>query len=200
MEELNTNSEEMVKVNAEKGSSVPEILDYLSVFVFAICFVVIIFSFALRVCVVSGPSMENTLFHDEKLIISDAFYTPKQGDIVVFHETGTYYNEPIVKRVIAVSGETVHIEYGNNVMYVTVTDENGISRTLEEPYVKMVDAALYTSPMTVKVEEGKIFVLGDNRNHSSDSRSYRIGLVDTRRVVGKVIFRISPLSRMGAVN
>ena len=84
-------------------------------------------------------------------------------------------------------------------MIVTVTDVNGVSRVLNEPYAKIVDANLYYEPMTVEVEEGTVFVLGDNRNHSSDSRSDRIGLVDTRRIIGKVIFRISPISRMGAV-
>ena len=144
--------------------------------------------------------MENTLYNSEKLIVYNLAYTPKAGDIVVFHETGSYYNEPIVKRVIAVAGETVHIEYFQGGMTVTVTDANGVARVLDEPYAKIVDANLYYEPMTVEVEEGTVFVLGDNRNHSSDSRSDRIGLVDTRRIVGKVIFRISPISRMGVVN
>ena len=183
----------------EKSSFALEAFDYISIILFAICLVIIVFSFFARLCVVDGPSMENTLYHSEKLIVSNVAYTPKAGDIVVFHETGSYYNEPIVKRVIAVAGETVHIEYFQDGMTVTVTDVNGVSRVLDEPYAKIVDANLYYEPMTVEVEEGTVFVLGDNRNHSSDSRSDRIGLVDTRRIIGKVIFRISPISRMGAV-
>ena len=183
----------------EKSSFALEAFDYISIILFAICLVIVVFSFFARLCVVDGPSMENTLYHSEKLIVSNVAYTPKAGDIVVFHETGIYYNEPIVKRVIAVAGETVHIEYFQDGMTVTVTDVNGVSRVLDEPYAKIVDANLYYEPMTVEVEEGTVFVLGDNRNHSSDSRSDRIGLVDTRRIIGKVIFRISPISRMGAV-
>ena len=183
----------------EKSSFALEAFDYISIILFAICLVIVVFSFFARLCVVDGPSMENTLYHSEKLIVSNVAYTPKAGDIVVFHETGSYYNEPIVKRVIAVAGETVHIEYFQDGMIVTVTDVNGVSRVLNEPYAKIVDANLYYEPMTVEVEEGTVFVLGDNRNHSSDSRSDRIGLVDTRRIIGKVIFRISPISRMGAV-
>ena len=183
----------------EKSSFALEAFDYISIILFAICLVIVVFSFFARLCVVDGPSMENTLYHSEKLIVSNVAYTPKAGDIVVFHETGSYYNEPIVKRVIAVAGETVHIEYCQDGMTVTVTDVNGVSRVLNEPYAKIVDTNLYYEPMTVKVEEGTVFVLGDNRNHSSDSRSDRIGLVDTRRIVGKVIFRISPISRMGVV-
>ncbi len=183
----------------EKSSFALEAFDYISIILFAICLVIVVFSFFARLCVVDGPSMENTLYHSEKLIVSNVAYTPKSGDIVVFHETGSYYNEPIVKRVIAVAGETVHIEYFQDGMTVTVTDASGVSRVLNEPYTKIVDANLYYEPMTVEVEEGTVFVLGDNRNHSSDSRSDRIGLVDTRRIIGKVIFRISPISRMGAV-
>ena len=186
--------------NKRKSSFALESFDYISLILFAICLVIVVFSFFARLCVVDGPSMENTLYHSEKLIVSNVAYTPKAGDIVVFHETGSYYNEPIVKRVIAVAGETVHIEYFQGGMTVTVTDANGVARVLDEPYAKIVDANLYYEPMTVEVEEGTVFVLGDKRNHSSDSRSDRIGLVDTRRIVGKVIFRISPISRMGVVN
>ena len=193
------NSTDAVEIK-NKNSFALEAFDYISIILFAICLVIIVFSFFARLCVVDGPSMENTLFHSEKLIVSNVAYTPEVGDIVVFHQTDEYYNEPIVKRIIAVAGETVHIEHFQDGMTVTVTDENGVSRVLDEPYAKFVDMSLYSEPMTVEVKEGTVFVLGDNRNHSADSRSYRIGLVDTRRIVGKVIFRISPISRMGVVN
>jgi len=160
---------------------------------------VVLFSCFSRLCVVDGPSMEDTLYHQENLLISDFAYTPKAGDIVVFHLTGDAYNKPIVKRVIAVEGETVHIEYGHHEMKITVVGTDGVARVIDEPYIKMVDEDRYSSPMTVTVEEGKVFVLGDNRNHSSDSRTSSIGLVDTRRILGRAVFRISPFSRFGTV-
>ena len=189
---------------SDKNTFFSNILDYVEIFVFAICFVIVLFSFSgIRLCTVSGPSMEQTLYNNEKLVTSDIFYTPKRGDIVVFHQTGdNSFNEPIVKRVIGVAGDTVNVQYGYQTITVTVTDADGNVTVLEEDY-QYIDTSSYNPyhiPTTVKVEEGTIFVMGDNRYHSADSRDSRIGLVDTRRVLGKVIFRISPLSRFGLVD
>ena len=187
-----------------KNSFFSNALDYVEIFVFAICFVILLFSFSgIRLCTVSGPSMEQTLYNGEKLITSDIFYTPKRGDIVVFHQTGDdSFNEPIVKRVIGVAGDTVNVQYEPQNVIITVTDAQGNVTVLEEDY-QYIDASAYnpySMPMTVKVEEGTIFVVGDNRYHSADSRDPRIALVDTRRVLGKVVFRISPFSRFGVVD
>ena len=189
--------------NAESDASktkkvLVSLLEYVEIFAFAVFAVLFLFSFAFRICVVDGDSMNNTLKNGEKLLTRDLFYSPKCGDIVVLHETGEL-NKPIVKRVIAVEGETVHIEYGHHEMKITVVGTDGVARVIDEPYIKMVDEDRYSSPMTVTVEEGKVFVLGDNRNHSSDSRTSSIGLVDTRRILGRAVFRISPFSRFGTV-
>ncbi len=189
---------------SDKNTFFSNILDYVEIFVFAICFVIVLFSFSgIRLCTVSGPSMEQTLYNNEKIVTSDIFYTPKRGDIVVFHQTGNNsFNEPIVKRVIGVAGDTVNVQYGYQTITVTVTDAEGNVTVLEEDY-QYIDTSSYNPyhiPTTVKVEEGTIFVMGDNRYHSADSRDSRIGLVDTRRVLGKVIFRISPLARFGLVD
>ena len=185
-----------------KSTVVSDILDYLEIFVLAICVVIVIFSFSgFRLCTVSGPSMENTLFHGERLITSGYLTEPKRNDIIVFHQTSDMggFNEPIVKRVIAVAGDTVHINY--QTWTVTVTDAEGNVQILEEPYRKLEGSNPYSPlPITVYVEEGTVFVMGDNRNHSADSRDGRIGLVDTRRILGKVVFRITPFSRFGTVN
>ena len=190
-------------VPSDKKSKRANILDYVEVFVIAICFVIVLFSFSgIRLCTVSGPSMEKTLYNNERLITSDILYTPKRNDIVVFHQTGEYsFNEPIVKRVIGVAGDTVTVEYEKNDVIVTVTDSEGNVTVLEEEY-KYIDEKSYNPyplPTTVTVEEGTVFVMGDNRYNSADSRDERIGLVDTRRILGKVIFRISPFSRFGLV-
>ena len=183
----------------KKKNVLREVVDYLELFVFAICAVILLFSFVFRLCTVDGESMENTLFEEENLLVSDLFYTPERGDIVVFHQTGSL-NEPVVKRVIATEGEHISITYGLDTMTVTVTDRNGKTTILTEPYMKY-DTSRQSpySSMSVTVPEGMLFVMGDNRNNSLDSRSSAIGLVDERRVLGRVIFRVTPFDRFGSV-
>ena len=177
---------------------VKEAVEYVEIFVFAVCFVVLLFSFVFRVCTVRGDSMKGTLMDGESLIVSNVLYTPQRGDIIVFHQTGEI-NEPVVKRVIATEGETVSITYSSSGMRVTVTDIHGNSTVLEEDYVRYVGYQLYHFPTTVTVPEGCLFVMGDNRNESMDSRHPNIGFVDERRVLGHVLFRITPFDRMGTV-
>lgn len=173
-------------------------VEQIELIVIAFAAIVLIFSFLFRTCQVSGPSMENTLLNKETVIASNLFYTPERNDIIVFHQTGVK-NEPIVKRVIGLPGETVNIEYTYDTMKVTIIDQNGNATVLDEPYIKYEGAPIYYDSSTY-VEEGTVFVLGDNRNNSADSRIGWIGLVDTRRILGKVIFRVTPFSRMGTVN
>ena len=183
-----------------KGKRVSaEILDYLEIFVLAISFVIILFSFVFRICTVRGDSMMNTLYENESLVVSNLFYEPKAEDVIVFHQTGTL-DEPVVKRVIAVAGEKVDIRYTYDTMTVTITDKNGVQRVLEEDYMRYEGMPLYLAPYTATVPEGCIFVLGDNRNDSMDSRNPGIGMVDERRVLGKVILRLTPISRFGSVS
>ena len=184
---------------SEKKSAVAGVLDYVEIFVFAICAVLIIFSFAFRLCKVVGPSMEETLFQDEMLVVSDIGYKPERGDIIVFHQTGIL-NEPIVKRVIATEGETVDINF--KTWTVTITDVDGNTFVLDEEYMYLDSGmANLTSnqeyPYTV--EENKVFVMGDNRNHSTDSRSTIIGTVDERRILGKLVVRLTPFEKFGKV-
>lgn len=197
--------------NTGKRSWINEIFDYFEIFVVSACVVLVMFSFFTRLCRVDGPSMENTLFDGEMLIISDVLYTPHRGDIVVFHQTATEkspLNEPIVKRVIATEGEWINIEIEGNRLVVTIYDENK-----ENPVILKEDYAKYSNytPMLshdntypMQVPDGCIFVLGDNRNDSTDSRREIIGdingCVDARRVLGKVVIRLSPLNKFGAVD
>ena len=181
--------------------SLKSFLEQVELFVIVFAIIVLVFSFVGRTCRVSGDSMNNTLLDGENVLISNAFYTPERGDIIVFHQTDEndpYNNEPIVKRVIAVAGETVRIQHFDKFMRVTVTDASGNSTVLEEDYIEY-DFPSYADSITV-VEEGTVFVMGDNRSHSADSRAMRIGLVDTRRILGKVVVRVTPISRFGKVD
>jgi signal peptidase I len=188
-------------VTPKKNGFMKGLIEQVELVVIVFVIIVLLFSFAARICQVSGDSMRDTLYNGENVVVSDVFYTPQRGDIIVFHQTGESandYNEPIVKRVIGVAGDTVKVEHLRNGMRVTVTDSDGNSTVLDEDYIRY-EYPTYSDSITY-VEEGTVFVMGDNRSDSSDSRSMRIGLVDTRRILGKVVVRVTPFSRFGKVN
>ena len=178
-----------------------ELIDYVEIFVFSACAVLLIFSFFFRVCKVDGPSMNKTLIHGEVLITTNIFYKPEQFDIIVFHQTGedgTGYNEPIVKRVIATGNHYVKIDYNNSLVYVSEDATFDEKDLIDEQEYVYLDIGKWRMNGTLEtyVPEGKLFVMGDNRNHSADSRSQEIGLVDTRRVLGKVVLRLFPVDKI----
>lgn len=140
---------------------------------------VLMFTFVARIIVVSGPSMENTLHGGDLILVWSLGYTPKQGDIVVLTQE-SYQADSIVKRVIAAEGQHVYVDYARNTVYVD-------GKPLEEDYTKeqMLLPAWGEGVNDVVVPQGCIFVMGDNRNHSADSRFPDIGIVDTRCVIGR---------------
>ncbi len=187
--------------NSASNTFIKGLIEQVELFAIVFAVIVLVFSFIIRTCRVDGDSMNDTMRNGENILVSDIFYEPRRGDIIVFHQTGSEdgdLNEPIVKRVIAVAGDTVKIEHLRNTMKVTITDANGNSTVLEEDYIQY-DYPSYSDSVTF-VEEGTVFVMGDNRSHSADSRSSRIGLVDTRRILGKVVLRLTPISRFGTVD
>lgn len=201
MNDLDKSSDVIEKKPEGSVKPLSAFLEQVELFVIVFAVIVLVFSFVGRTCRVSGDSMNNTLLNGENVLITDAFYTPERGDIIVFHQTDEldpYNNEPIVKRVIAVAGETVRVEHLEKTMRVTVIDADGNSTVLEEDYIEY-NYPSYADSVTF-VEEGTVFVMGDNRSHSADSRSQRIGLVDTRRILGKVVLRATPISRFGKVD
>lgn len=166
---------------------------------------ILLFSLCFRVVVVSGPSMKNTLLDgDVLLLLSNVFYTqPKQGDIIVASKDSYDNGTPIIKRVIAVEGQTVDIDFEQGVVYVDGT-------ALVEPYIRSATTRDEGVVFPITVSEGCVFVLGDNRGNSMDSRSYEIGLIDRREILGKAIFLAIPgnsggetsrdLSRVGGIS
>lgn len=158
-------------------------------------FFVVVFTFFVRLIGVDGTSMYPTLQDRSIMLVSNLGYTPEKGDIVVLRKEGIYSDQPIVKRVIATGGDTIDIDPVTG--DVIVNDE-----VLDEPYIlekintleRMGDL---TYPQTVP--EGCIYVLGDNRNGSTDSRWSSLGMVDERYVLGHVLSVVFPFSDFGSV-
>lgn len=149
----------------------------------ALVVITVIFTFFFRIFEVDGPSMKPTLQHNDKVIVSTVGYKVQKGDVVVISETADL-DEPIVKRVIAVGGDTVDINFTTGVVTVNGT---------EEDYTDELTSQQFDIAFPITVPEGTVFVLGDNRPNSLDSRSTRVGCVDERFIVGKVLGRVFPL-------
>ena len=176
------------------------VLDIFDIIVKALIAILIIVTFICKMCTVEGNSMANTLHHQEQLIISNLFYSPKEGDVIVFHDTNSL-NEPVVKRVIATGGKWIKIDYDNMITYVSNDEIFDSSDIVDESAYVFFDNGQYelAGSYTSYVPEGYLFVMGDNRNNSSDSRFSQIGLVDERTVLGKVIIRITPIQSFGFI-
>lgn len=164
-----------------------DLYEWIQSLVGSVLVVVAIFTFGIRMLGVDGHSMLNTLQHGDRLmVVNPIFYHDyKYGDIVILRKTGVFDNEPIVKRVIATGGQTVDIDFSEGVVYVD-------GEALEEDYIREPTYTAEGTEFPMTVPEGSIFVMGDNRNGSSDSRDYRLGTVDTRYVIGKAAFLLFP--------
>ena len=157
-------------------------------------FVTILFVFAIRLVGVVGDSMYPTLHNGDKLtLLSNFFYEPKVGDIVVLKAPDFDDDKPIVKRVIATEGQTVDIDFTTGEVYV-----DGVLQ--DEPYINEPTYRDNGTEFPLTVPENCIFVMGDNRNHSTDSRDPRIGCVDQRYVLGKALQIVMPFKRIGGVS
>lgn len=174
-----------------RSAGLLEAYEWLESIVTAIVVCILIFLFAFRIVNVDGSSMVPTLHDRDKVVISRLFYTPKQGDIVVLTQK-SFSDKSIVKRVIATGGQTVDIDFDNGIVYVD-------GQALDEPYIAEKTYLRSDMQFPLTVDEGCIFCMGDNRNRSTDSRNSRIGIIDSRCVLGRVVIRLWPFSDFGKV-
>lgn len=188
---LRKNEEFEIKFSADKNNeSIRKkawrgIYEWLDSLVYAICLILLIFTFVFRVVGVNGRSMKPTLNNGDWLLVTAVTTNIERGDIVITTQPNIL-NEPLVKRVIATGGDTVDIDFENHT--VTVNGE-----VLDEPYIAEPTARRgdFTYPLTVP--DGYLFLMGDNRNDSTDSRFKIVGFIDERYVLGVAKVRVYPL-------
>jgi signal peptidase I len=160
-----------------------ELYDWIQCVVTAVICGVLIFVFVGRTIGVDGRSMLQTLHHNDRVLISNLLYTPVNGDIIVFKAPSEQFEFPLVKRVIAVENQVVSIDFDTGTVYVDNIPE-------PNPPALTTSKDDFNGPLTIP--PGFVFVLGDNRNSSTDSRSNAVGLVDTRYILGKVLLVLVP--------
>ncbi len=203
-----TQNETVQNETQEKDNSAAVLNDFLEIvetMLISVFVVLLLFTYLIRPVTVDGRSMNPTLLHGDKLVMYRLFYQPQQGDIVVVHNheghildgnnnvvsSGFSLNENIIKRVIAVEGQTITVDETAGLVYV-----NGVA--LQEDYINestLTNDGAFVYPITIP--EGYVFVMGDNRNHSTDSRSSAVGLIAVEDVLGKAFFRYGPFSDIG---
>lgn len=171
---------------SQKKEEGRDLYEWVQALVCSVLAVVLLFTFVVRLIGVDGHSMVPTLQDGDRLLVLNSLWDDdyQYGDIVVLRKD-TFMEEPIVKRVIATEGQTVDIDFAAGNVYVD-------GELLEEDYINEPTYAEEGTEFPLTVPEGSIFVMGDNRNHSSDSRSSDLGTVDTRYVIGKAVFLLFP--------
>lgn len=190
------------------GIAVEDILFFIESAFIALFITSMIFTYILHIAVVNGESMENTLMPDDRLVTTSWYSSINQGDIVIIYagdsvtlnddgslNIGKGLRKTLVKRVIAVEGQTVDINFERGAVYVD-------GKMLDESYITSLthmDEGAFTYKYPVEVPEGYVFVMGDNRQVSKDSRSDEIGFVSLESITGKVIMRVFPLDAFGFV-
>ena len=171
---------------SQKKEDGRDLYEWTQALVCSVLAVVLLFTFVVRLIGVDGHSMVPTLQDGDRLLVLNALWDSDYayGDIVVLRKE-SFMEEPIVKRVIATEGQTVDIDFASGSVYVD-------GELLEEDYINEPTYVEEGTEFPLTVPEGSIFVMGDNRNHSSDSRSSDLGTVDTRYVIGRAVFLLFP--------
>ncbi len=186
---------EMENMEDRLSGAQKSVLTYLHDLVYLLAAIVLIFLLLFRVVVVSGSSMKATLVDgDYLLLLSSTFYgEPKPGDIIVASKDSYDHGEPIIKRVIATQGQEVNIDFDTGVVTVDGTE-------LDEPYIYTPTTINEGVNFPIVVDDGCVFVMGDNRGNSLDSRSNEIGLIDVREILGKAVLLFLPGTDKGTTS
>ncbi len=176
---------------AKNDGAMSGFYDWIRCILFAISIVIVCLIFLFRLVDVEGSSMDTTLETNDKVIVTNLFYTPHNNDIVVISH-GASYDKPIIKRVIATAGQTLKLDYEHDRIIVD-------GAVIPEPYVNgSTFGGVYADyEIPEVIPEGKIFVMGDNRKVSLDSRKEKIGLIDVDSVIGKAQFVLLPFDNFG---
>ena len=177
--------------SVKKRKRVQSAFEWMDALVSAVIIVVLLFTFLFRTIGVEGTSMVPTLANGDRLIVSHLFYRLTPGDVVVIVQPESD-TPAIIKRIIAVEGQTVDINFS----FGTVTVDGQV---LEEDYINEPTYMKRDVDFPVTVPQGCVFVMGDNRNRSLDSRDSSIGMVDKRYILGKAVFRLFPFQKIGLI-
>lgn len=178
------------------AKGVKTLYEWLEEIVIALTLVILVFTFLFRVVTVTGESMLPNFVEGQKLIVTNLGHSVEQGTVVVITNV---LNEPIIKRVIATEGQTVDIDYETGVVYVDGEAVDEMQFGLENGITTRPYSTLEAMVFPQTVPEGCVFVLGDNRSVSKDSRYTEVGMVDTRHILGEAVFTLYPFDRFGVI-
>lgn len=204
--EIQKEQEKKEEVKKDVHTAVKEVFDWIETLIMAMIFIIVLFTFVIRVNTVEGESMLPTLNDGQKLLVTDLFYTPSYNDIVIVQAAKLDGGKPIIKRVIGLPGDRISIDFTAGTVYrngeaLKIETKNNIIyedghkiNALTTRNLEMASGQEYTVP------ENCYFVLGDNRNRSTDSRALSsVGYVDKNYIAGRVIFSIFPFNSIGFI-
>ena len=184
--------DEGMEQNNPSSSVKNEIFDWVQNITYILSAIVLRFIFLIRIVGVDGESMVPTLHDKDWLVISNLFYEPEQGDIVVLSKDSFLDGKMIVKRIIATENQTIDIDFEKGIVYID-------GEEIYEPYIADKTHRQFDMTFPATVPENCVFVMGDNRNHSSDSRDASLGMVHESNILGRLVLRLLPISDFGTV-
>ncbi|MGI5906061.1 MAG: signal peptidase I [Candidatus Pararuminococcus gallinarum] len=193
MEDQEPSRQSIIKAEKKnKNRKYNNFFEWVETIVAGVVCAVLCFTFVVRMVGVEGISMQPTLYEGDRILLSNLIPVYSNGDVVVV--TKHHIDDrPLVKRIIATAGQTIDIDFEQGKVYID-------GEEIDEPYIK---EATYTDEGTefpLTVPEGYVFCMGDNRNESMDSRDPRVGLIDTRYILGKAVFRVYPFDSIGLID